>query len=703
MKIYDSKPSFAKGELSPLLAAREDLAAYMIGAKELTNFIVLPQGGIINRPGTTLLEQGASLNDARLVPFVYSENDSYCLVFRGDYTVDVCDQSGVKKNVTGSPYGPSHLSNLRWLQSADVLYLFHHGVKPYTLKRYPGDNWQFEAVPFKSGPYLDINSDKDKKMSLLFSVLTSDWDYFTSGMVGAFVRFEFKVKASAGDFVLESTGEDDVAWSEEFKLFGASTIQSNGLWSGKVEIWRKLPDETDFTHLKTYQSVENNFNIGYNVNEDEYGTTYKLKLTGDDSGAKDVISVTWSSGGGLTLVEVRIASYVDERHVTVTYLGDSVVTRVINWTDDWTIGAFCPAFGYPALGIFHQERLILANTPNDPQTLWMSKSASWHDFGVTIPAEDTDAITVTLAAKEVNEIRGLASRSDLLIFTSGAEWAAKAGSKSDVFTPSSITLTPSGYRGSANIAPLDVGTSTLFMQKHGKVVRGMGYQLDIDGYSASELSILSEHLFEGKKAVRWAYQQEPWSVVWIVLDDGQVLALTLQQEHQVTAWARQIFSGSVRDVCAIPGETQDDLFMLVGTKLVLLNRRVDSTGFSSSTYKDEGTYTFTSAFESLELVQNANGSLQGRHKHVPGACVRVFRTCGFKIGVMTENSSILDQATFPDQLSPANKTTPYTGDVVVRTPGGAARSCRLRIENNAPQPVTVLGVFQEVGINGGQG
>ncbi|MDR1019148.1 MAG: hypothetical protein LBL73_00185, partial [Synergistaceae bacterium] len=144
MKIQDSKPSFAKGELSPLLAAREDLAAYMVGAKEMTNFIVLPQGGIANRPGTTLLESGAGLDGARLIPFVYSEADSFCLAFKRDHTVDVCDGAGVRSTVTGSPYGPAHLPGLRWLQSANVLYLFHPGVKPHALKRYPGEAWAFE-------------------------------------------------------------------------------------------------------------------------------------------------------------------------------------------------------------------------------------------------------------------------------------------------------------------------------------------------------------------------------------------------------------------------------------------------------------------------------------------------------------------------------------------------------------------------------
>ena len=45
------QPSFAKGEISPLLHARVDLAMYHIGLARLKNMIVLPQGGITRRPG----------------------------------------------------------------------------------------------------------------------------------------------------------------------------------------------------------------------------------------------------------------------------------------------------------------------------------------------------------------------------------------------------------------------------------------------------------------------------------------------------------------------------------------------------------------------------------------------------------------------------------------------------------------------------
>jgi hypothetical protein len=68
---------------------------------------------------------------------------------------------------------------------------------------------------------------------------------------------------------------------------------------------------------------------------------------------------------------------------------------------------------------------------------------------------------------------------------------------------------------------------------------------------------------------------------------------------------------------------------------------------------------------------------------------------------MTENSGVMDQITFPDQLTPANRSDPYTGDVSVRVPGGVGRSAKIRIENSAAQPATILGIFQEVGISEG--
>ena len=133
MKIFDMKTSFAAGELSPLLHARVDLAQYANGAACLNNFIILPQGGLSKRPGTVPLG-GKTYSSVRLVPFVFSEEDSCVLAF-GDGFVDRYTYTGYRERILGSPYTSSHLARLRWLQSADVLYLFHPDVPIHMLRR----------------------------------------------------------------------------------------------------------------------------------------------------------------------------------------------------------------------------------------------------------------------------------------------------------------------------------------------------------------------------------------------------------------------------------------------------------------------------------------------------------------------------------------------------------------------------------------
>lgn len=76
--------SFSSGELSPALHARVDLARYATGLKKCLNFFVLATGGISNRPGTQFVSRLSADSLATLIPFVFSTEQSYMLVFQQD-------------------------------------------------------------------------------------------------------------------------------------------------------------------------------------------------------------------------------------------------------------------------------------------------------------------------------------------------------------------------------------------------------------------------------------------------------------------------------------------------------------------------------------------------------------------------------------------------------------------------------------------
>ena len=72
---------------------------------------------------------------------------------------------------------------------------------------------------------------------------------------------------------------------------------------------------------------------------------------------------------------------------------------------------------------------------------------------------------------------------------------------------------------------------------------------------------------------------------------------------------------------------------------------------------------------------------------------------GFRCGIVTENSERLDALIFPGAASPGPAEAPYTGDVRFVSPGKTGRRIRLRIENDDPHSVTILGIYPEVTIN----
>ena len=707
MKIFDMKTSFAAGELSPLLHARVDLAQYANGAACLNNFIILPQGGLSKRPGTVPLG-GKTYADVRLVPFVFSEEDSCVLAF-GDGFVDRYTFTGFRERIPDSPYKAAHLARLRWLQSADVLYLFHPDVPIHMLRREMENGhriWKFAKVELDRGPFEDANTDETKKLSFTeledfkYTMKATFPLFLTWDLLEALIKVEVKVKAWSDTLELKPAGVTAFGEPVTIKnVFGAFSYRTTGKWTGTIRVERCLPegwvgkDEADWVweEFKEYFSdggAEENFAFSGAV--EEYATHFRFSY----AGPKNRVVVAFDYEGGLIERIPRVKEIISQQQATV----EDVEKKggYIPETDAWAIGAFGPHYGYPSLGIFHQERLVLAATRHSPQTLWMSQPASWHDFSTSIPAKDSDAITVTLASKEVNEIQGLASRGDLLIFTTGGEWSAKAGAKTDVFTPSSIVITPSGYRGSSDLPPLDVGSATLFVQRDGRTVRSLGYSLEMDNYTSSDLSILAEHLFRGTTVQRWAYQQAPWSIVWVVLDDGRLLALTLNQEHQVSGWGRHDLSQSnVVDVCSIPGAGagQDDVYFAFsrlggGVVVERLGRQNDSAG--EHAWKDSGLYPVPSAVELLEWEQQVNGTLQGRHKGILVATIRMLRKAELWAGVMTENNQGLDLVRFPPE------TSPYIADARAELPGGMGRQCRVRIEHNRPEPLTILGIFPEV-------
>ena len=150
------------GEFSPLMEGRVDFTKYKSGLKTCLNHIVLPQGPIIRRPGTYyVVPVKDSTKKTRLERFEFSTTQAYILEF-GDLYFRICKDhaqivSGTPVEVV-TPYTEAQLFELKFVQSADVLYVAHPSHAPRKISRTSHTAWTISTISFKDGPYFPINA-----------------------------------------------------------------------------------------------------------------------------------------------------------------------------------------------------------------------------------------------------------------------------------------------------------------------------------------------------------------------------------------------------------------------------------------------------------------------------------------------------------------------------------------------------------------
>lgn len=226
---------------------------------------------------------------------------------------------------------------------------------------------------------------------------------------------------------------------------------------------------------------------------------------------------------------------------------------------------FVGAGNYPRAVGYFQQRLAYAGTDNKPQTLWFSRTGVFTNFGYSFPTKDDDAITWTIASNEVNQIMHLTTLRALMTFTDGAEWTIQ-GSGSG-FTAKTINGDAQTYNGIGQLRPLVLNNTAIYAQERGRTVTAFSYSLEADGFSGSDISVLSPQMLQEYSLVDWDYQQIPYSLIWGARSDGQMVGITYVQEQQVIGWHRHETDGRVLSVCSVPEGRQDALYMCVAREI----------------------------------------------------------------------------------------------------------------------------------------
>lgn len=530
------QPSFAGGEISPNVYGRVDLAKYSVALRRCRNFIVRQYGGIENRPGTRFIAEAKYPNrKCRLIPFQFSTVQTYALEF-GHLYMRVYKDGGqvlTSGNVVyelATPYQESDLFNLKFTQSADVMTICHPSYAPRELQRFAHDNWAIVEVVTKSGPFEDINIDDTKTV-------------YASGETGTIT-----LTASSAIFGAEQVG----------KLF---YLEQPAVDS--VPVW-ETSKTTAVNDVRRADSSYYRANTAGKTGTLRPSHTEGMAWDGWGGTGDDDTGIQWEylhSGFGICRITAVASNGLSATATVISRIpSNSVGSTKASYK--WARYAWNSVNGYPGTVVYYQQRLIFAASKAFPQTVWCSRSGDYKDFGKNSPVTDDDRIIYTYAGRQVNEIRHLIDVGSLMALTSGGQFQV-TGDQNKVLTPASFSFSSQGADGASSTPPIIVSNIALFIQDKGSVVRDLAYSFDVDGYQGSDLTVLSNHLFQGYQLMDWSFTVVPYSAAWAIRNDGMLLCLTYLRDQQVFAWAPQPSDGKFESTCSISEGTEDGVYFSV--------------------------------------------------------------------------------------------------------------------------------------------
>ncbi len=245
---------FSGGEISPLLYGRVDADRYKTSMALCKNFFPTLQGGLPRRPGTVYV--GATkLNTpgyTRLIPFQFSTTQAYILEFSNFY-IRFWTDYGQVITAPNTPYeltngySALHIADLKFTQSADVLYITHPLYPPRKLQRFGATDWRLTDIQFTDGPYGPILNENYPPFADATLSATSGP---ASLSIGSFSGISGTASGTGGVVRLTLPTWSPTNNLEDGALYWISgvvgTIEANGVWPIRI---------VDSNHIELIGSV----------------------------------------------------------------------------------------------------------------------------------------------------------------------------------------------------------------------------------------------------------------------------------------------------------------------------------------------------------------------------------------------------------------------------------------------------------------
>jgi hypothetical protein len=684
-KVNVLRNNMTGGEISPRLLARQDVTKVANGCKSILNGIVVPHGGIYKRPGTKFVIDTASTERHRFIPFQYSTEQSYMLLFGENFiwffrdgapltfpgkTITNVTQANPAV-VTSASHGFSNGDQVRITGVGGMTSLNNRW---FTVANVATNTFELSGVD--SSGY-DAYTSGGSAAELLKLTTTYAWEEISdiqTQQINDVMYITHPLhpprklsRASDTSWTLSEpvydTGPFRTVNADEITLTPTSPSTSATAWGTyTVGTTFTLGASDDYftsdmvgAYFRLYEAGGGTgiggAPVGDSTQAISNGQSYSYQ--GNVYGVANVTGVTtWADftrvpehTSGIVRVSVSGSKYFDSYFLHPGYCivqvtgytsATSVTVQLITFqlpnsistsgTDYWQEGAWSDYRGWPRSCTLFEQRMWFAGTVYDPTVVWGSRSGAYEDF--EDGEDDDDAVTYRLSSGMADVIRWIRGRRVLTAGTSQGEFALMASSQQEALTPTNVKASLQTDLGASSVIPVAINQAVLYPQRRGEPdndairLREFAYEFSQDRFNSVDLNIYAEHVLKGGIR-RVAYMREPESLIWVLLADGTLACCTYEREQEVVSWHRHtIPNATVLDIGVTSGDNGEEMWLQV-------LRTIDGVDRSYIEYMkprfEEGIDSKEDAWLvdcGLEYDGSATGTLSGLW-HLRGETVKV--------------------------------------------------------------------------------
>lgn len=467
------------------------------------------------------------------------------------YTTYTSGGTAAKVYEISTPYAIADVPIIKYVQSADVMTLTHSSYPIYELSRTGHTSWTLAEAEFQP--------DQAAPTGMTVSV----------GSAGA-ATYKYKVTAIAAETAEESLAGLNNATLTITNATQANpvvlTITSHGLSTGDEIYVASVAGMTELNDRRfTIDNIGANTFSLRGVDGSAYtayssgGTARRTFVVAASSSTTTNNTISWTAATGAQKYAVYKQSnglygLIGETE-DVSFV-DSNIAADLDLSPPSSRNPFEGAENYPGTASYYEQRRVFGGASGSPDTSEYSQTGRQNNFSVSSPSQADDAITATLAARQVNEIRHYVPGNDLITLTSGSEWRVNSGADS-AFSAATLKQKPQSSWGSSHIRPVIFGNVVLYITEDRYRIRSLGYSLQSDAYTGSDMTVLASHIFAKYGISDWAATRSPEPIVYIVREDGALACMTFQPEQEVNGFTRWTTKGNFETVGVLPANSTE--------------------------------------------------------------------------------------------------------------------------------------------------